>query len=251
VIGLVFFWDLFGKGDNESGSSECTSLFQCTLSFIVLGWQGGGLSDLLTAAKDTPQGTPVQIGSPKPESYRLIIALFWQLLYFIVVPTCLVSTVVGIISDSFGAARQKKSEWKDIMSQNCFVCGCTAADFRDAGLVAGLPPNCIVSFEEHVTTEHCVKDYFKLFMRVKGCKVIRCIAAALESHLIQLAQNPDLLTAQEHYVLEKINSLDESFFPMDLSISLDAMRSFAQSESSAAGSQRLLVFCLCVFFVYT
>ena len=251
VIGLVFFWDLFGKGENESGSSECTSLFQCTLSFIVLGWQGGGLSDLLTAAKDTPQGTPVQIGSPKPESYRLIIALFWQLLYFIVVPTCLVSTVVGIISDSFGAARQKKSEWKDIMSQNCFVCGSTAADFRDAGLVAGLPPNCIVSFEEHVTTEHCVKDYFKLFMRVKGCKVIRCIAAALESHLIQLAQNPDLLTAQEHYVLEKINSLDESFFPMDLSISLDAMRSFAESESSAAGSQRLLVFCLCVFFVYT
>ena len=132
---------------------------------------------MLTAAKDTPQGTPVQIGSPKPESYRLIIALFWQLLYFIVVPTCLVSTVVGIISDSFGAARQKKSEWKDIMSQNCFVCGCTAADFRDAGLVAGLPPNCIVSFEEHVTTEHCVKDYFKLFMRVKGCKVIRRIAA--------------------------------------------------------------------------
>ena len=177
VIGLVFFWDLFGKGENESGSSECTSLFQCTLSFIVLGWQGGGLSDLLTAAKDTPQGTPVQIGSPKPESYRLIIALFWQLLYFIVVPTCLVSTVVGIISDSFGAARQKKSEWKDIMSQNCFVCGSTAADFRDAGLVAGLPPNSIVSFEEHVTTEHCVKDYFKLFMRVKGCKVIRRIAA--------------------------------------------------------------------------
>ena len=74
---------------------------------------------------------------------------------------------------------------------------------------------------------------------------------ALKSHLIQLAQNPDLLTAQEHYVLEKINSLDESFFPMDLSISLDAMRSFAQSESSAAGSQRLLVFYLCVFFVYT
>jgi hypothetical protein len=71
VIGLVFFWDLFAKGENEPGSSECTSLFQCTLTFIVLGWQGGGLSDLLTPAKDTPQGTPFQIGSPKPESYLL------------------------------------------------------------------------------------------------------------------------------------------------------------------------------------
>ncbi len=49
-------------------------------------------------------------------------------------------------------------------------------------------------------------------------------------------QNPDLLTAQEHFVLQKINSLDETFFPMDLSISLDAMKSFAESESSAAGA---------------
>ena len=37
---------------------------------------------------------------------------------------------------------------------------------------------------------------------------------------------------------------------MDLSISLDAMKSFAESESSAAGSQRALVFYL-RFFVYT
>jgi hypothetical protein len=247
VIGLVFFWDLFASGENESGSSECTSLFQCTLTLVVLGWQGGGLSDLLESAKDTPQGTPYQIGSPKPESYRLVIALLWQLLYFIIVPTCLVSTVVGIISDSFGDARQKKSEWKDTMSQYCFVCGRTAADFRDAGLVAGLPPECIVSFEEHVTTEHCVKDYFKLFMGVKGFKVSR-LAVMFPSLLSFLEQNPDLLTAQEHYVLQKINSLDETFFPMDLSISLDAMKSFAESESSAAGSYFLgvlLVHTLC------
>jgi hypothetical protein len=236
VIGLVFFWDLFAKGENEPGSSECTSLFQCTLTFIVLGWQGGGLSDLLTPAKDTPQGTPFQIGSPKPESYRLIIALFWQLLYFIVVPTCLVSTVVGIISDSFGDARQKKSEWKDTMSQYCFVCGRTSADFRDAGLVAGLPTESIVSFEEHVTTEHCVKDYFKLFMGVKGSKV-KMRWRWRWPNFIRFEQNPDLLTAQEHFVLQKINSLDETFFPMDLSISLDAMKSFAQSESSAAGAR--------------
>ena len=53
------------------------------------------------------------------------------------------------------------------------------------------------------------------------------------SHIF--AQNPDLLTAQEHFVLQKINSLDETFFPMDLSISLDAMKSFSVSESSEAG----------------
>ncbi len=174
VIGLVFFWDLFAAGGNEAGASECTTLFQCTLSFVVLGWQGGGLSDLLSAAKDTPQGTPTKIGDPNPSSYRLIIVLFWQLLYFVVVPTCLVSTVVGIISDSFGDARQKKAEWKDTMSQECFVCGKTAADFRDAGLLAGLPEESIVTFEEHVNTEHCVKDYFKLFTGVKGGKVPSC-----------------------------------------------------------------------------
>lgn len=61
-------------------------------------------------------------------------------------------------------------------------------------------------------------------------------------HLTFVQQNPDLLTAQEHFVLQKINSLDESFFPMDLSISLDAMKSFAESESSAAGGAPLHLF---------
>jgi hypothetical protein len=184
VIGLVFFWDLFSSGENEAGSSECTTLFQCTLSFIVLGLQGGGLSDLLSAAKDTPQGTPTNIGDPNPASYRLIILLIWQLLYFVIVPTCLVSTVVGIISDSFGDARQKKAEWKETMAEYCFVCGRSAADFRDAGFVAGLPVESIVTFEEHVTTEHCVKDYFKLFMGVKSNKVLSCISVSyINSHL--------------------------------------------------------------------
>jgi hypothetical protein len=236
VIGLVFFWDLFSAGENEAGISECTTLFQCTLSFIVLGWQGGGLSDLLNAAKDTPQGTPTKIGDPNPSSYRLIIVMIWQLLYFVIVPTCLVSTVVGIISDSFGDARQKKAEWKDTMGRECFVCGRTAADFRDAGLLAGLPEECIVTFEEHVNSEHCVKDYFKLFTGVKGGKV-RVMIHCGPRRLICLQQNPDLLTAQEHFVLQKINSLDESFFPMELSISLDAMKSFANAESSLAGEQ--------------
>jgi hypothetical protein len=171
VIGLVFFWDIMAPGDGEESSSECTSLFQCTLSFLVLGWQGGGLSDLLQATKNLPQGTPREVGNPSPDSYRLIIALMWQLLYFIVVPTCLVSTVVGIISDSFGDARQQKADWKQTMADECFVCGRTAADFRDAALFAGLPEESIVTFEEHVTTEHSVKDYFKLFMGVKGFKV--------------------------------------------------------------------------------
>lgn len=247
VIGLVFFWDLFSRGENEAGSSECTTLFQCTLSFIVLGWQGGGLGDLLQSAKDTPQGTPTHIGDPRPSSYRLLIALFWQLLYFIVVPTCLVSTVVGIISDSFGDARQKKADWKDTMSQYCFVCGRSAADFRDAGLVAGLPEESIVTFEDHVTTEHCVKDYFKLFVSLKSNKVTSLIFIMKHS-LICVEQNPDLLTAQEHFVLQKINSLDESFFPMDLSISLDAMKSFAESESSAAGAHSSFLFWSWFFF---
>ena len=64
----------------------------------------------------------------------------------------------------------------------------------------------------------------------------------MKLHLTFVQQNPDLLTAQEHFVLQKINSLDESFFPMDLSISLDAMKSFAESESSAAGGAPLHLF---------
>ena len=64
-------------------------------------------------------------------------------------------------------------------------------------------------------------------------------------------QNPDLLTAQEHFVLQKINSLDETFFPMDLSISLDAMKSFAESESSAAGERpRFFLLRLCCYFSF-
>lgn len=149
--------------------------------------------------------------------------------------------------DSFGDARQKKAEWKDTMSQYCFVCGRSAADFRDAGLVAGLPEESIVTFEEHVTTEHCVKDYFKLFTGLKSNKVSARIFV-IRLDLSRSKQNPDLLSAQEHFVLQKIYSLDETFFPMDLSISLVAMKSFAESESSAAGAWSFyflfLIFCV-------
>jgi hypothetical protein len=177
VVGLVFFWDLFGKG--ESGSSECTTLFQCTLSFIVQGI--GGISDFFTQPKDTISGAPYQFGSDDPSSYRQIISLLWQLLYFIVVPTCLVATVTGVIVDSFGNARQKQVEWKDRMRSECFVCGISAADFRDANLSGNLAEEAIVTFQDHVNSEHCVKDYFKLFMRLKSVQVCfdSCIALLL------------------------------------------------------------------------
>jgi hypothetical protein len=171
VIGLVFFWDLFSKG--ESGSSECTSLFQCTLSFIVQGI--GGISEFFTLPKDTAAGAPYQLGSDNPDSYRQVLSLLWQLLYFIVVPTCLIATVTGVIVDSFGNARQKKLEFKEKMRSECFVCGISAADFRDANLAGHLSEEAIVTFQDHVNSEHCVKDYFKLFMRLKSEQV--CFAS--------------------------------------------------------------------------
>jgi hypothetical protein len=167
VIGLVFFWDLFAPGDG--GSSECTSLFQCTLAFIVQGI--GGISDFFTKPKDTSAGAPYQFGSDKPASYRQILSLMWQLLYFIVVPTCLVATVTGVIVDSFGNARQKQVDWKEKMRSECFVCGLSAADFRDANMVGHVAEEAIVTFQDHVNFEHCVKDYFKLFMRLKSMQV--------------------------------------------------------------------------------
>ena len=223
IIGLVFFWDLFEKG--EGGSTECSTLFQCTLSFIDQGI--GGISDFFTKPKDTIHGAPDQFGSDRPGSFRQIISLLWQLIYFIVVPTCLVSTVTGVIVDSFGDARQKQVDWKEKMRSECFVCGISAAEFRDANLAGNLPDEAIVTFQDHVNSEHCVKDYFKLFMRLKNVQVDFIVYVCIVC--LRLIQNPDILTAQEHYVLHKMNSLDETFFPIDQSISLNVMRKLSDT----------------------
>jgi hypothetical protein len=200
VIGLVFFWDLFAPGDG--GSSECTSLFQCTLAFIVQGI--GGISDFFTKPKDTSSGAPYQIGSDEPASYRQIVSLMWQLLYYIVVPTCLVATVTGVIVDSFGNARQKQVDWKEKMRSECYVCGFPASDFRDANLVGQVAEEAIVTFQDHVNFEHCVKDYFKLFMRLKSVQVTFTVCTSFFKITFVLESRPSLCAGTLHSQQNKL-----------------------------------------------
>lgn len=119
-----FHSDYFASGD---GGTDCQTLFQCALAFMVSGWKGGGLDDLLKTPRDD-KGYPQKIGDS--ETYRMLLRSFWELAYFVLVPTCLISTVTGVIVDSFGDSRAKKQERRDALQAKCYVCGITAGDFR-------------------------------------------------------------------------------------------------------------------------
>ena len=116
--------DYFASGD---GGTDCQTLFQCALAFMVSGWKGGGLDDLLKSPRDD-KGYPQKIGDS--ETYRMLLRSFWELAYFVLVPTCLISTATGVIVDSFGDSRAKKQERRDALQAKCYVCGITAGDFR-------------------------------------------------------------------------------------------------------------------------
>ena len=145
---------------------------------MVSGWQGAGLGDLLQNPREGA-GYPQKISDP--ETYRMLLRTFWELAYFIMVPTCLVSTVTGVIVDSFGDSRAKRQERRDALQSKCYVCGIAASDFRgirffcvagvflrfsfhvDASMASkSMSDTTVVTFAHHVTKEHNIEHYFQV-----------------------------------------------------------------------------------------
>ena len=239
--------DFFASG--ESGATDCQTLFQCALSFMVSGWQGGGLGDLLKSPRDD-KGYPQRIGDS--ETYRMLLRSFWELAYFILVPTCLVSTVTGVIVDSFGDSRAKRQERRDALQAKCYVCGIAASDFRGASsfslvrhclntssnfiqMPAWLQSRSLQTRPPSPSLITCQKSTISniIFRQAHADTRLRCpLTHAQLLKRIKDCKSPDELSAQEHWLMTRINSLDETLFPIGASLSMNQMLS-ADSQAAA------------------
>ena len=70
---------------------------------------------------------------------------FFDLIFFIAVPTLLVNIISGIIIDNFGERRSKRDELREYQQSRCFVCGKLDNDILD--------------FSHHTKFEHNCWDY--------------------------------------------------------------------------------------------
>ena len=196
VFGIVFYWDQM-----KNWSLQCSSLFQCTVSFFIVGWTGS-IGDLMDAPED-------DLGYPKYADFRgapgqddgdgrLMFRLIWQLAFFIVVPTCLISVVTGIIIDSFNEMRQSINERREKLENSCFVCDISSDVWRKVALEMSIRQGAeSLSFSTHVLCEHNILDYFYIFFRVRSARAV--------AHF----------TDQEHDLRRRFNQLDFTVFPMD------------------------------------
>jgi len=207
VFGIVFYWDQM-----KNWSLQCSSLFQCTVSFFIVGWTGS-IGDLMDAPEDD-LGYPKYAdfrGAPSVEDGdgRLMFRLIWQLAFFIVVPTCLISVVTGIIIDSFNEMRQSINERREKLENSCFVCDISSDVWRKVALDLSTRQGAeSLNFGTHVMCEHNILDYFYIFFRVRSARSF--------AHF----------TDQEHDLRRRFNQLDFTVFPMDQVRLLQRIASF-------------------------
>jgi hypothetical protein len=89
-----------------------------------------------------------------------------------------------------------------------------------------------VTFAHHVAKEHNIEHYFQV-----NPFLIFVTAPAHSSQLLKRikdCKSPDELSAQEHWLMARINSLDETLFPIGASLSMNQMLSADSQAASDA-----------------
>ena len=113
----------------------------------------------------------------------LTLVIAWDFAYFVWVVLILVAIVTGVIIDTFGELRDQDNEEKDMLQNNCFVCGLSKDELRDKDCPGGSQ-----DFFEHVKQEHNVYAYVGYFMYLN------------EKHRSRNTKQPIPMSSLENYV---------------------------------------------------
>lgn len=184
TFAMSFFPQRFSSPENQ-----CSSFFQCTIYFVTNGLQGGGISDLIS---DEETSTPNYNFFLSADLFANFIRVIWILIYFIAVPTCLISVVTGVIIESFGTIRAERENRAQLLQDSCFICGTPAFEWKRSPKDTSLQRS---TFGDHVHTEHNIRDYLFLYFRLKEFKSL------------------GTLTHTEREIVHKLEVFDTSFFP--------------------------------------
>ena len=127
----------FRKDYSQNIANSCDSVYNCLITISDQWYKNNALGGFLS----TQVPAIVQNSTFKVNWGRF----FFDLIFFIAVPTLLVNIISGIIIDNFGERRSKRDELREYQQSRCFVCGKLDNDILD--------------FSHHTKFEHNCWDY--------------------------------------------------------------------------------------------
>ncbi|XP_078369527.1 inositol 1,4,5-trisphosphate receptor-like isoform X2 [Oculina patagonica] len=145
----------------------CDTLIMCIVTTLNQGLRnGGGIGDVLRR--------------PSMKENMFVGRVIYDLLFFFVVIIIVLNLIFGVIIDTFADLRSEKQNKEEVLKNTCFICGLDRSAFD----------NKVVSFDEHINSEHNMWHYlyFIVLLKVKDTTEF----TGPESYVSQMVKEHDL-----------------------------------------------------------
>jgi len=143
VLVFVFFSNRVIYNVDDDLVYSCDTLWSCVEKAVDLGFRN----------------TPVFKENPVP-----VVTPLFDLAYFLLINTVLVSIITGIIIDTFAEQREKRDRVEEEISTKCFICRNGHEEFDQSRYHKG--------FRHHITSEHSMWAYvylkYHLLSKIEG-----------------------------------------------------------------------------------
>jgi len=150
LVAYILFTDEYSLADQH----DCQTLINCFMLHVAYGWLESPVWD--SEGMINPY---LQNSNSYSPHYRLTtqslytgFAVFFQVMYVIVVNLVLSAIISGLIIDTFSEMRSENESIESDIVGNCFICGIDRDDFERAG----------VNFNGHTTHDHNMWKYLQL-----------------------------------------------------------------------------------------
>jgi len=182
LIILIYMYTIIGYFGVPTAypGSNCQNLYYCILFNINAGIRnGGGIGDVLNEV--TPQDGSVYFGR-----------FFLDITFFLIIIILGLNIVFGIILDTFGELRDKKSFIEEDMRSVCFICGIDNDTFQRQAS----------GFKHHIKHDHNMWRYLYFLIYLDN-------------------KDQDEYTFIEDYIAEKRKGGENDYFPISKAICLE------------------------------
>jgi inositol 1,4,5-triphosphate receptor type 1 len=181
LIILIYMYSVIGYFaiPDAYPDSNCETLYYCILYNINAGIRnGGGIGDVLT-------------GIAPFDGRSYLGRFFLEISFFLIIIILGLNIVFGIILDTFGELRDKKSFIEEDMRSRCFICGIDSDTFQRQAS----------GFKHHIKHDHNIWSYLYFFMYLDN-------------------KDQDEFTFIEEYIAEKRKAGENDYFPIGKAICL-------------------------------
>ena len=151
----------FRNNYSQNIPNSCDTIYDCLITITDQWYKNGDLGAFLSN-----QVPAIQENSTFHVSWG---RFFFDLVFFIVVPTLLVNIVSGIIIDNFGERRSKRDQLTEFQRSRCFICGKLDNDILDFRHHTKYVHNCwdyvyYIGFLKNTKIEQ-LKDYTDIYVK--------------------------------------------------------------------------------------